>query len=400
MSRRKACCHKNCGYFDDSFNRADSTDLGSDWTEVEGNWRIFENNLWESGNPEAYVICNEVLEGPRVFLRVYLASGVSGGGVPTTGSTWEIWLNWCKDDPTYYIVRIQKSGTEEVTLGLYNSSAPTVPLEEQVFAHISDDEWPIEVHACLTRKLLMALLNLAMSPSYYCDLTPWVCTGEVSPECLTTQACLANGGSTAIAFDSFHFAVHWAAIENGNPDDYYNCPQCDCDCQGLCMPRAMTAILVDADPGGPTSCAEIDGTQFDLDVFYGPEPGVYTLRMGWRMPEPITLGPFGTCLFGRTFDLNLFCDVSTPPPPYEAPQEEQPEINYHLFNVDDRSDGCDPGSWFTDWSFADVETASCNPLYLKFGPFEVDEFTDDGECEIGCCRDELPSGQVYVVITE
>ncbi len=38
------CCG-TCGIFEDGFNRADSTDIGSDWTETTGNWEVSSNKL-------------------------------------------------------------------------------------------------------------------------------------------------------------------------------------------------------------------------------------------------------------------------------------------------------------------------------------------------------------------
>lgn len=39
------CCGTNCTLFFDDFNRADSSSLGSDWTETAGNWTITSNKL-------------------------------------------------------------------------------------------------------------------------------------------------------------------------------------------------------------------------------------------------------------------------------------------------------------------------------------------------------------------
>ncbi len=39
------CAPAGCDYFTDEFTRADSTDLGDDWTEDTGDWSIASNML-------------------------------------------------------------------------------------------------------------------------------------------------------------------------------------------------------------------------------------------------------------------------------------------------------------------------------------------------------------------
>jgi hypothetical protein len=54
------CC---CGcilYFSDTFNRANSGDIGQNWEEVVGEWSISGNRLVESGNPGAVAIVTGV----------------------------------------------------------------------------------------------------------------------------------------------------------------------------------------------------------------------------------------------------------------------------------------------------------------------------------------------------
>ena len=43
MPTARCCC--NCEYFEDLFDRSDSTDLGGAWTEIDGDWEIAGGEL-------------------------------------------------------------------------------------------------------------------------------------------------------------------------------------------------------------------------------------------------------------------------------------------------------------------------------------------------------------------
>lgn len=50
------CC--DCSYFTDEFNRADSTDLGSDWDERAGVWRIL-NQMLRADSANGLIVCQQ-----------------------------------------------------------------------------------------------------------------------------------------------------------------------------------------------------------------------------------------------------------------------------------------------------------------------------------------------------
>lgn len=40
MGDRRCCCEGECWWWEDRFNREESTNIGSDWVEVRGDWDI------------------------------------------------------------------------------------------------------------------------------------------------------------------------------------------------------------------------------------------------------------------------------------------------------------------------------------------------------------------------
>lgn len=86
----------------DNFNRADSTNLGANWTENAGNWQIFSNTLRNaSTGGDAVATYTGAYTNVQVSSDVWFASaagtitigarlGAFSGGVPTTGYAAEI----------------------------------------------------------------------------------------------------------------------------------------------------------------------------------------------------------------------------------------------------------------------------------------------------------------------
>jgi len=65
---RRCCCKRRptgCVILDDTFDRSDSTDLGSDWDEKSGNWSIDSNTLKEAGTPGSQVATTKMTGSSR-----------------------------------------------------------------------------------------------------------------------------------------------------------------------------------------------------------------------------------------------------------------------------------------------------------------------------------------------
>ena len=84
-----SCCTPSVGclYFSDMFDRADSTALGSDWTETTGDWSIASNKLSVS-SANARVDCNTT--HPDGVYSLVIAVEFS---LPTTNDQARIWFN-------------------------------------------------------------------------------------------------------------------------------------------------------------------------------------------------------------------------------------------------------------------------------------------------------------------
>lgn len=72
----ETCC-EGCVYFTDSFNRANGSDLGADWTEVGGDWSIAGNKLAITAD-NAAAVCGQLGDDEEVTVLVNLTFGAKG----------------------------------------------------------------------------------------------------------------------------------------------------------------------------------------------------------------------------------------------------------------------------------------------------------------------------------
>lgn len=71
------CCAAGCGIFEDYFNRANSSDIGSDWTETTGDWSISGNKL-SVATSGAECTCNATRPNDSVVVSVDITLGTTG----------------------------------------------------------------------------------------------------------------------------------------------------------------------------------------------------------------------------------------------------------------------------------------------------------------------------------
>ena len=92
------CCEQDCIDFTDDFDRADDTDLGSDWDERAGNWEISSEQLTVS-TADALVICDTcTVSGDQTLWSYY--------EMDTTGDKIRFILSYVDDD-NYVAVEIE-----------------------------------------------------------------------------------------------------------------------------------------------------------------------------------------------------------------------------------------------------------------------------------------------------
>lgn len=71
----------SCTIFSDDFTRADSTNIGSDWTETSGDWSIASNKLSISSTSSATATANVTHSSSALQLSVTVTCSTSGGKV-------------------------------------------------------------------------------------------------------------------------------------------------------------------------------------------------------------------------------------------------------------------------------------------------------------------------------
>lgn len=74
------CCPTGCVIDEDDFDRADSSNLGSDWTEVAGDWEIASNELSISAAANAIATHNTPWPGGDVYFAVWTEVTVATTG--------------------------------------------------------------------------------------------------------------------------------------------------------------------------------------------------------------------------------------------------------------------------------------------------------------------------------
>jgi len=105
------CCITECPEFSDSFDRADSTNLGIDWTETAGSWEISGNALTTS-NSNAEVKCTSLTGTADV--RVKIKGTNNGDIIYLRYSSPSLFSLFIKFGPSGYIGQ-QNSSTSEFT---------------------------------------------------------------------------------------------------------------------------------------------------------------------------------------------------------------------------------------------------------------------------------------------
>lgn len=115
------CCGDDCTFFTDDFNRADSSDLGSDWTEAAGNWEVASNILVPDGGSSLAVCTNtDVYDITPNNYRVLVE------GFGDEGDKVRIVIDYVDDDNYHFaevtVASTSGSGKLNGTISLYKRS--------------------------------------------------------------------------------------------------------------------------------------------------------------------------------------------------------------------------------------------------------------------------------------
>jgi hypothetical protein len=244
------CCKPNeCVYFTDSFNRADSDDIGSDWEEVSGNFRIASNRLEADTGSLALARCTKRHPQSDESMCAHM-------DIVTADGVYRLIVNYLDEDNYCYVrfdfdaLRIEIwqriDGVEGILAGL---EALTLT-----------DDPPVECTLQFTRTKLIAFAGNT-------DLEVWVCADYIAGGYWGGIAVEDVAGVTGLV-DNFQLHQHDRTWSKGHATD---CCFGACSCiagfdeRGFpiwkCIERTLTlSFSVTGDFVG----SALDGAEFDL----------------------------------------------------------------------------------------------------------------------------------------
>ena len=340
MSRR--CCCPCPDAVTDNFNRSDSTDLGSKWVECSGDWSIKSNRLSVT-SPTAAAILPAF---PRVLgLASVELHELSPNRVYRLYAGYGTALDQCDGTSAWVCAEYVIDGTGSG-----------------------------------------ARLNLITNVGGSEVILDFEDVGVSTPETLTL--CAGNGRIEASVINSTQEIAdcsppggsHWALgtgsnagehlFDNFSVVDHYsfniNCPQCGCGCEGYCLKETLTYTFVNN-----FGCVLLDGVT-----------GTVTWRAlcEWESPEitDVCFEPVNDTL------QVVFRGVGGPILEYASPLDPSWQVDLIRF--------VDQSIW---GSSGPLPGSTCDPLFLKFGPFVIpgDEISGDR-----CCEDSVH--EFFIIITD
>jgi hypothetical protein len=276
-ARRRCCCI--CWTIADDFDRDDSTDIGAEWDECDGDWEISGNCL--QANEKGIALWLRYPNNPPLPPR----TGIMTVKIvdPTDGAHYRIYAfakDGCPEDGTnllYADLTVAASGGTLV--GTVDVGGPDIVSTGAVSTTITTK---MTLTFCVGESEIMAYFDSSTYPSRACH------DGSVCQEGLYFG--LANESDTEIAV----FNDAWQ-IDHYDHDT--RCPSCGCDCEGKCMPLQLCLTLTNEN-----YCTPLDGLEFVLESIgacrwisdtwtCGPYAGMY-----WEF-TPVTswVGVTGEC---------------------------------------------------------------------------------------------------------
>lgn len=352
------CTAGECWTFEDDFNRSDSSDLGSDWNEISGDWEIDTNRLHEpsTSGPDKVACTQPVPLRSAGEMRVTV-SIIN----PVVGDEFYVYLAGEDDHLTaaeWARFTYQSTNTFLVELSTGESQtmswAPTTP-----------GVFPV-VACCDSDGFLMAAI--ASSTNEY----PW---SDEAGTLSGRYAGLGHGDTTSGAtFDDFTMA------ELRIPGEI--CLECFCRCGSINVPKDLTITFQCADldeEGNPTGRAS---------CLHGLSGG---LTWEWNGGTPRWLSdeisvPNST----NKARFTLGCSSA---------DTDNPADNFQLQFAAGYRTCCAGNPGGCTASHTPTDASSCSPLSLVFGPFIL----STGELTCDWCHDPGTgpnTGDYYLVVTE
>lgn len=307
----KCCCVQGCAVAADDFNRADSTSIGSSWTEHVGDWEIVSNRLTvaEIGVVRHHSLSPYATGNQNVSAKIHDMAA---------GTKHRLLLQVSLDGTDYYYAEWHYVDAVTMIFNLGSSSGGV--LKTLTGTPILDGT---TIRASMTDGGILCMSDSASRIT--------VCAASKSGK----YTGLGAGSEDGATFDDFVFEAHYA----DNP----LCQSCDCGCDGYCIVDELIATFEDLN-----ECPNLDGwtlpltntgpIKFGSDWYQGSAamcPG----GVGGSENIGLHLGCTGTN--SGMGDLKLFVDT---------------------------------GAFITvasgaSFDFPDPSVSTCSPLALRYGPF-------------------------------
>lgn len=230
------CCDpERCFYFQDDFDRGDSGDLGSDWSEEAGAWSIASNQL-ATDSSNAVAIAQTAGSIPYVVqCRI---TGLSGD---------ELRVIACYQDTDNYVFAQLTYGATISTLYLYSRSGGVdTELASGAFTHASGAALDIKI--CVKSGVVQVDSKTSAWVRRFTEYTT-TATG--------TAGCGTGSTSNTASFGSFSIQKHSETL-TGCPDCKRPCTAC----VDAVTPDAFQAIIsgVTQGAGQDADCPNMNGT--------------------------------------------------------------------------------------------------------------------------------------------
>jgi len=249
MGDRRCCC-VGCVIFEDDFNRADSTDIGSGWVEDSGDWEIDTNELKNTSPGLVYTT--------RTYGKQRRNVRVTARDIQV-GKTYRLAAAVKNDGSDYLYIELEL--TVDNAIIRLGTNAGAVLDEYEIGGFNAGEDWII--FACLSDTGAYGGITHISAPV-------WECVTFDGP-----RAGIANIDDEA-EYDNFGWYKH--ALDDPSGDS--RCAPCLCECEGKCIPKTLTLTL-------ESDCAHRDGLEVELTL----DRSVYPLFM-WEgeseWPDPLS----------------------------------------------------------------------------------------------------------------
>lgn len=349
----KCCCNCQIGF--DNFNRADDTTLGPKWTEDgSGLWGIYGNVAY-SDPGDAVAMFNTAHRKGDESMEVHYEI------VDEVDEAIYYVLVNVKDLNNYHIAKFHNTAVNpKIELGKVVGGVYTMLKEENIIGKTG-------AYACPDMPRLCRRFYARIAPDEFCAGIREATLSQVTttPEIIAGGIYSGMGGfrdDTRLEYDNFYFGEH---LETNR-----RCPTCICQCEDTVVGEKLLVTI--SDTTGRMTTAE----GCEIEINYDRVNGY------WQ-------GTASCCSF--SWVIRLFCPSSF------APEDFIIEVVQGCKDSDE--DTTVPGYIDNGKRYA-LDSSTCDPFYLRFGPIQVTEFDFACGCIAGGAPPFAVPGVYYLEVTK